>query len=110
MFLQETDNPGTTMEEFVQFETEKALKSGKVYNWETAKYGMINLCLNEVDIDILRFFEPKFPAIVYNDVFSLKPDLPFYQIIDLDIFLDSETSSPITIFKKMTNLGRKGSI
>ncbi|GJS20459.1 retrovirus-related pol polyprotein from transposon TNT 1-94 [Tanacetum coccineum] len=39
MLLLETDNPGTTMEEYVQFETERALRNGKVYNWETAKNG-----------------------------------------------------------------------
>ncbi|GKD94315.1 zinc finger, CCHC-type containing protein, partial [Tanacetum coccineum] len=32
------DNPDTTMEEYVQYETEKALRNGKVYNWESAKY------------------------------------------------------------------------
>ncbi|GJX22398.1 hypothetical protein Tco_0226843 [Tanacetum coccineum] len=26
------------MEEYIQFETERALRNGKVYNWETAKY------------------------------------------------------------------------
>ncbi|GKC19278.1 hypothetical protein Tco_1021428, partial [Tanacetum coccineum] len=72
----ETDIPGTTMEEYVQFETEKALTNGKVYNWETAKYGMINWCLDDVDINILRFFEPKFPAIVYNDALKLESGFP----------------------------------
>ncbi|GJU07319.1 zinc finger, CCHC-type containing protein [Tanacetum coccineum] len=51
----ETDNPSTTMEEYVLFETEKALRNCKVYNLETAKYGMVNWYLDEVDIDILRF-------------------------------------------------------
>ncbi|GJX43692.1 hypothetical protein Tco_0260368 [Tanacetum coccineum] len=82
MLLQETDNPGTTIEEYVQFETERALRNGKVYNWETAKYGMVNWCLDEVDIDILRFFEPKFPAIFYNDALKLKPDPSFNQIFN----------------------------
>ncbi|GKB01835.1 hypothetical protein Tco_0829879 [Tanacetum coccineum] len=34
------DNLGTTMEEYVQFETEKFLRHGQVYNKETAKYDM----------------------------------------------------------------------
>ncbi|GJV75044.1 hypothetical protein Tco_1506628 [Tanacetum coccineum] len=80
MLLQEIDNPGTTMVEYVQFETERALRNSKVYNWETTKYGMVNWCLDEVDIDILRFFEPKFPAIVYNDALKLKPDPSFNQM------------------------------
>ncbi|GJS64884.1 retrovirus-related pol polyprotein from transposon TNT 1-94 [Tanacetum coccineum] len=54
MLPQETDNPGTTLEEYIQFETERALKNGKVYNWETAKYAMINWSLDDVDINILR--------------------------------------------------------
>ncbi|GJS22735.1 hypothetical protein Tco_0451367 [Tanacetum coccineum] len=68
---QETDNLGTTMEEYVQFENERALKNGKVYNWETAKYGMTNWYLEDVDINILIFFEPKFLAIIYNDALKL---------------------------------------
>ncbi|GJU56041.1 hypothetical protein Tco_1229755 [Tanacetum coccineum] len=69
--LMETYNPGTTMEEYVQFDIERALKNGKVYNWETAKYGMTNWYLEDVDINILIFFEPKFPAIIYNDALKL---------------------------------------
>ncbi|GKD34792.1 ty3-gypsy retrotransposon protein, partial [Tanacetum coccineum] len=38
-----------------------------VYNWETAKYGKINYI---GDINYLRFFEIKFPAIVYDDALS----------------------------------------
>ncbi|GJZ73190.1 hypothetical protein Tco_0637336, partial [Tanacetum coccineum] len=71
MLPQETYNPGTTMEEYVQFDIERALKNGKVYNWETAKYGMTNWYLEDVDINILIFFEPKFPAIIYNDALKL---------------------------------------
>nr|GEV39133.1 hypothetical protein [Tanacetum cinerariifolium] len=52
-FSEETDNPCTTMEEYVWFETERALKKGKVYNWKTAKYGKTNWCLDNVDIDVL---------------------------------------------------------
>ncbi|GJS51938.1 hypothetical protein Tco_0625300 [Tanacetum coccineum] len=33
---------------------------------------MIDWCLNDVDINVLRFFETKFPAIVYDDALSLK--------------------------------------
>ncbi|GKB89910.1 hypothetical protein Tco_0962182 [Tanacetum coccineum] len=39
---EEMDNPSTTMEEYVQYETEKAIRNGKVYKWETTKYGKIN--------------------------------------------------------------------
>ncbi|GJS87780.1 hypothetical protein Tco_0770416 [Tanacetum coccineum] len=65
-----------TMEEYVQYETEKALRNSKVYNWKTATYGKIQYV---EDINDLRFFETKFPAILYDDAlisesdFSSKP-------------------------------------
>ncbi|GKC79825.1 hypothetical protein Tco_1130599 [Tanacetum coccineum] len=36
------DDPNITMEEYIRLEEEKARKHGKVFNWETAKYG--NIC------------------------------------------------------------------
>ncbi|GJV50751.1 hypothetical protein Tco_1446492 [Tanacetum coccineum] len=35
------DDPDITMEEYVQLETDRALRNGKVYSWETATYGKI---------------------------------------------------------------------
>ncbi|GJV60899.1 hypothetical protein Tco_1466999 [Tanacetum coccineum] len=35
------DDPNITMEEYIRLEEEKARKRGKVFNWETAKYGKI---------------------------------------------------------------------
>ncbi|GKG47313.1 hypothetical protein Tco_0504510, partial [Tanacetum coccineum] len=35
------DDPNITMEEYIGLEEEKARKRGKVFNWETAKYGKI---------------------------------------------------------------------
>ncbi|GJR63829.1 hypothetical protein Tco_0009894 [Tanacetum coccineum] len=35
------DDPNITMEEYIRLEEEKAQKCGKVFNWETAKYGKI---------------------------------------------------------------------
>ncbi|GJT32917.1 hypothetical protein Tco_0923336 [Tanacetum coccineum] len=61
-----------TMEEYVQYETEKALRNGKFYNWETATYGKINYI---GDINYLIFFETKFPTIVSDDALSSKPTL-----------------------------------
>ncbi|GKC23725.1 hypothetical protein Tco_1413608 [Tanacetum coccineum] len=58
-----------TMEEYVQYETEKALSNCKVYNWETVMYGKIRYV---DDINDLRFFETKFPSIVYDDALSLE--------------------------------------
>ncbi|GKA98817.1 hypothetical protein Tco_0826754 [Tanacetum coccineum] len=54
--LQET--PNTPLEE------EKAQKCGKVFNWETAKYGKI---WYDEDVHDLKSVETEFPAIVFND-------------------------------------------
>ncbi|GKB70093.1 hypothetical protein Tco_0931505 [Tanacetum coccineum] len=48
-------------------EEDKIEKRGKVFNWETAKYGRI---WHDEDIHALRSVENKFPAIAFND--SLK--------------------------------------
>ncbi|GJZ85475.1 hypothetical protein Tco_0650814 [Tanacetum coccineum] len=65
------DDPNITMEEYIRLEEEKARKHGKVFNWETAKYGKI-CCLN--DLDFFKDFENEFPAIVYNDALTSKSD------------------------------------
>ncbi|GJY31020.1 hypothetical protein Tco_0414515 [Tanacetum coccineum] len=58
------DNPNITMEEYIRLEEEKAQKRGKVFNWETAKYGKI---WYDEDVHDLRSVETEFPAIVFND-------------------------------------------
>ncbi|GJU78078.1 hypothetical protein Tco_1275148 [Tanacetum coccineum] len=70
-FAGEMDDPDITMEEYVQLESERALRNGKVYNWETATYGKI---WYDEDVHYLRFFETEFPAIVYNDALASKSD------------------------------------
>ncbi|GJX32223.1 hypothetical protein Tco_0242078, partial [Tanacetum coccineum] len=58
------DYPNITMEEYIRLEEEKARRRGKVFNWETAKYGRI---WYDEDIHDLRSVETEFPAIVFND-------------------------------------------
>ncbi|GJV80463.1 hypothetical protein Tco_1516333 [Tanacetum coccineum] len=65
------DDPDITMEEYVQLETKRALRNGKVYNWETATYGKI---WYDKDVHYLRSFETEFPAIVYNDALASTSD------------------------------------
>ncbi|GJR84531.1 reverse transcriptase domain-containing protein [Tanacetum coccineum] len=48
----------------IRLEEEKAQKHGKVFNWETAKYGRI---WYDEDVHDLRFVETEFPAIIFND-------------------------------------------
>ncbi|GJS49696.1 hypothetical protein Tco_0599817, partial [Tanacetum coccineum] len=63
------DDPNITMEEYIRLEEEKARKRGKVFNWETAKYGKI---WYDEDIHDLRSVETEFPAISFNDEVSSK--------------------------------------
>nr|GEX30000.1 hypothetical protein [Tanacetum cinerariifolium] len=58
------DDPNITIEEYIRFEEEKAQKRGKVFNWETAKYGKI---WYDKDVHDLKSIETEFPAIVFND-------------------------------------------
>ncbi|GJX23636.1 hypothetical protein Tco_0228081 [Tanacetum coccineum] len=66
------DNPNITMEEYIRLEEEKARQHGKVYNWETAKYGKI---WYDEDVHDLRSVETEFPAIVFNDKLSFEKTL-----------------------------------
>ncbi|GJS18023.1 hypothetical protein Tco_0412495 [Tanacetum coccineum] len=61
------DDPNITMEEYIRLEEEKARRRGKVYNWETAKYGKI---WYDEDVYDLRSIKTEFPAIVFNDAFT----------------------------------------
>nr|GFA58247.1 hypothetical protein [Tanacetum cinerariifolium] len=63
------DDPNITMEEYIKLEEEKAQKRGKVFNWETTKYGKI---WYDEDIHNLRSVEVKFPAIAFNNEVSSK--------------------------------------
>ncbi|GJW94738.1 hypothetical protein Tco_0174410 [Tanacetum coccineum] len=58
------DDPNITMEEYIRLEEEKAYRRGKVFNWETAKYGKI---WYDEDVHDLRSIETEFPAIVFNN-------------------------------------------
>ncbi|GKD83461.1 hypothetical protein Tco_1350300 [Tanacetum coccineum] len=66
------EDPNITMEEYIRLEEEKAQKHGKVFNWETTKYGKI---WNDKDVHDLRSVETEFPAIVFNDNLTLNETL-----------------------------------
>ncbi|GJS77504.1 hypothetical protein Tco_0727385 [Tanacetum coccineum] len=61
------DDPNITIEEYIRLEEEKACRRGKVYNWETAKYGKI---WYDEDVHDLRSVETEFPTIVFDDAFT----------------------------------------
>ncbi|GJY34189.1 hypothetical protein Tco_0418658 [Tanacetum coccineum] len=54
------DDPNITMEEYIRLEEEKDQKRGKVFNWETAKYGKI---WYDEDVLDLRSVETEFPLL-----------------------------------------------
>nr|GEW40956.1 hypothetical protein [Tanacetum cinerariifolium] len=89
------DDLNITMEQYIQFEEEKACRRGQVYNWETATYGKI---WYDEDIHHLRYFENEFPAIVYKDALiseqeiSSKPTVGYFN--DFDYFKDFENEFP----------------
>nr|GEU96744.1 hypothetical protein [Tanacetum cinerariifolium] len=60
------------MKEYIRLEEKNAPQHGKVYNWETAKYGKI---WYDKDVYDLRSVETKFPAIVLNDELSSEKTL-----------------------------------
>ncbi|GJU51987.1 hypothetical protein Tco_1221542 [Tanacetum coccineum] len=87
------EDPNLTMEEYIRFEEEKARRRGKVYYWETAKYGKIGY---DEDVHDLRSVKVELPAIVLNDtltsevVFAYEPTVcPLdYNKIDFRISFD----------------------
>nr|GEV99715.1 hypothetical protein [Tanacetum cinerariifolium] len=62
--LVKIDDPNITMEEYIRLEEERARRRGKVYNWETAKYGKI---WYDEDVYDLRSVKTEFSAIIFND-------------------------------------------
>ncbi|GJV03194.1 hypothetical protein Tco_1336763 [Tanacetum coccineum] len=61
------DDLNITIEEYIRLEEGKACRRGKVFNWETAKYGKI---WYDEDIYDLRSVETEFPTIVFDDAFT----------------------------------------
>jgi hypothetical protein len=55
-----------TMEEYVQYESDMAIKNGWVYDWRYARYEEEKWYLNDDDTDYTGFEEEEYPAIAYN--------------------------------------------
>ncbi|GJY76446.1 hypothetical protein Tco_0481562, partial [Tanacetum coccineum] len=81
------DDPNITMEEYIRLEKEKACRSGKVYNRETATYGKI--WCNE-DVHDLRSVETEFPAIFYKDALTSEVALSCEPTVNMPSFPSSE--------------------
>ncbi|GKD31712.1 hypothetical protein Tco_1242490 [Tanacetum coccineum] len=63
-----------------RLEEEKARRRGKVFNWETAKYGKI---WYDEDVHDLRSVETEFPAIVFNDTLTSEAALSCEPIVSI---------------------------
>ncbi|GJX06591.1 putative reverse transcriptase domain-containing protein [Tanacetum coccineum] len=66
-WLKQSHNPKITIKEYIRLEEEKDRKHGKVFNWETAKYGKI---WYDEDVHDLKSVETEFLAIVFDDITS----------------------------------------
>ncbi|GKB61515.1 hypothetical protein Tco_0917701 [Tanacetum coccineum] len=90
-----------TMEEYIRLEEEKAPKRGKVFNWETTKYGKI---WYDEDLHDLRSVETEFPAISFNDEVSSEKTLSCEPTDNDDDKVDIEHSSRDLSVKPLPDL------
>ncbi|GJT61140.1 copia protein [Tanacetum coccineum] len=65
--LPRMDDPSMTMEEYIEFEEEKARRRSRVFNWQTATYGKIRI---DDDLHDLSSMKTEFLAIAINDDFA----------------------------------------
>ncbi|GKB93200.1 hypothetical protein Tco_0979337 [Tanacetum coccineum] len=99
------DNPNITMEEYIRLEEEKARKHGKVFNWETAKYGKI---WYDEDVHNLRSVEIEFPAILFNDTLMSKPMVSsLNNEIDFRVSFDESDDEDYTIIFEKNSFSYK---
>ncbi|GJS33957.1 hypothetical protein Tco_0532339 [Tanacetum coccineum] len=94
------DDPNMTMQEYIRLEEEKARRRGKVFNWETTKYGKI---WYDEDGHDLRSVETEFPAIVFNnntsnETYFFKPTVSsINNEIDFRISFDESDDEDYTV-------------
>ncbi|GKF85269.1 hypothetical protein Tco_0250167, partial [Tanacetum coccineum] len=98
-----------TMKEYAQYETEKALRNDKVYNWETATYGKIRYVkdindlrkfsseptispqyVNEVNLknetSLSEYYDEEYNVISYNDLFPFN----IFSVNDSKLDMDND--------------------
>ncbi|GJX83046.1 hypothetical protein Tco_0332527 [Tanacetum coccineum] len=129
------NNPNITMEEYIRLEEEKARKRGKVFNWETAKYGKIwvSSLNDEIEFRILfdDFDDEDYTVVFDKNSFSYKiistndlktdsendnekvnmPSLPSLEpaiscFDDLDFFKDFENEFPAIVYNDAKRLNQ----
>nr|GEX49302.1 hypothetical protein [Tanacetum cinerariifolium] len=100
------------MEEYIRFEEGKARKHGKVFKWETAKYGKI---WYDEDVHDLRSVETEFTTIVFNDNLTLDETLSCERTvsslndneIDIRISFDESDDEDYTVVFDKNSLSYK---
>ncbi|GKB19591.1 hypothetical protein Tco_0853514 [Tanacetum coccineum] len=107
------DDPNITMEEYIKLEEEKARKRGKVFNWETTKYG--NIWYDEDLISV----ETEYPANVFNDrltsdeTLSCEPTVSSFNDNEIDFkisFDESDDEDYTVVYDKNSFSYKKNSI
>nr|GFA63862.1 hypothetical protein [Tanacetum cinerariifolium] len=97
------DDPDITMEEYVQLETERALRNGKEYNWEIATYGFSSeptispQHVDEVDLkdetSFPEYDDEEYNVISFNDLFPFN----IYFVNDLKLHTDNNDDDKIDV-------------
>nr|GEX44518.1 zinc finger, CCHC-type [Tanacetum cinerariifolium] len=97
------DDPNITMEEYIRLEEEKARRHGQTFNWQTATYGKMEYCEDEVDS--FTNLKIEYPAIVFDDTsdaaLSCEPTIShlYNKEIDFEISFDeSDDEDYMVIF------------
>nr|GEX84643.1 hypothetical protein [Tanacetum cinerariifolium] len=75
------DDPNITMEDYIRLEEEKAHRSGKVFNWETAKYAIV---YNDALTSKLGFLTEPTVNPQHIDEFNLKDETSLSEYKDND--------------------------
>nr|GEY36663.1 hypothetical protein [Tanacetum cinerariifolium] len=93
------DDPNITMKEYIRIKEEKACRHGKVYNWETVKYGKI---WYDEDVHDHRYVKTEFPTIVFDNALTSKVTPSYGPTVnysnDLDFFKDFENEFPTIVY------------
>ncbi|GJX74744.1 hypothetical protein Tco_0313339 [Tanacetum coccineum] len=98
------DDLNITMGEYIRLEEEKARKHGKVFNWETTKYGKI--WYDEVSSENIISCEPMVSSLIdeidFRVLFDNSDDEDYTPTIscfdDLDFFKDFENEFPAIVY------------
>ncbi|GJX06571.1 hypothetical protein Tco_0194503 [Tanacetum coccineum] len=90
------DDPNITMEEYIRLKEEKAHRRGKVYNWETAKYGYEHVDANFFPLLSINMMSKRFYNSIMKDTLEFKGKSVVGAFMNAPIFVG--TFSVVTDF------------